>query len=135
MKKQSRQPEKYDVLELFSVLSAKYDHDITDEFAVDDFIERVRKSISLSKMNRSALFGKRTESMFAYVSGALGKVSLLKQEDAGDLFFTDGDLIVPDYRMTFHDGKQTLVEVKNFHSDNPSGYFVINKEYLSLIHI
>lgn len=131
MKKLVRNPEKHGVLDLFSAVAAENGYDITDELVLEDFIERVRRSIATSKKSGTAIFGKRTESMFAYVSGALGKVSLLKQEDAGDLYFVGNELVMPDYRLTLHDSTQLLVEVKNFHSENPQKRFSLSKAYYS----
>lgn len=129
MKKLIRNPEKFDVLELFASMAAEQGYDLRDPVAQDDFVARVRISIEKSKNNNIAVFGKRVESLFAYVAGALGKVKLLKQEDSGDLYFVGDEVLAPDYRLTMLDGSQFLVEVKNCHLKQPEKKFSIKKEY------
>lgn len=129
MKKQNRNAEKFDVLELFSTMGAEHGYDLKDPIAQNDFINCVRSSIESSKNNNIAIFGKRTETIFAYVVGALGKTALLKQEDSGDIYFSGGDVLAPDYRLTLDDKQQILVEVKNFHFKRPENKYLIKKYY------
>src|SRR5688572_22624922 len=106
MKKLKRAAEKFGTLELFADMAAEHGYDLNDPMAQDDFISRVRSSIESGKKSNTTIFGKRIESLFAYVAGALGKVTLLKQEDSGDLFFAGEEVLAPDYRLTFDDRKQ-----------------------------
>lgn len=131
MKKLKRDAEKFDVLELFADMSTEHGYDLTDPLAQEDFVTRVRASIEESKRSSITIFGKRIESLFAYVVGALGKVVLLKQEDSGDIYFAGEEVLAPDYRLTFHDNEQLLVEVKNFHHTNPAEKYSINKTYFN----
>ena len=129
MKKLKKAAEKFGVLELFADMAAEHGYDLNDPVAQDDFVSRVKASIEGGKKSNTAIFGKRVESLFAYVAGALGRVILLKQEDAGDLYFTGDDVLAPDYRLTFSDHEQILVEVKNYHSEDPRGKYAIKKGY------
>lgn len=129
MKKLIRNPEKFEVLELFSMMAAEHGYDLKDSFDQSDFIKRVSSSIESSKKNDITIFGKRAESLFAYVAGALGKVKLLKQEDSGDLYFSEEEMLAPDYRLIMNDGFQFFVEVKNCHYENPEKLFSIKKDY------
>ncbi|NTW88595.1 MAG: hypothetical protein HGB26_05620 [Desulfobulbaceae bacterium] len=129
MKKRIRNPEKFDVLELFASMAAEYGYDLRDPVAQNDFVERVKISIEKSKSNRITVFGKRVESLFAYVAGALGEDKLLKQEDSGDLYFAGDEVLAPDYRLTMHDGSQFFVEVKNSHLAQSEKPFSIKKDY------
>ncbi len=129
MKKLKRDAEKHDVLELFADMASEYGYNLNDPLAQEDFVNRVRASIEASKKSNIAIFGKRIESLFAYVVGALGKVILLKQEDSGDIYFADGDILAPDYRLTFDGNEQVLVEVKNFHQRTPYDLFTLKKDY------
>lgn len=71
--------------------------------------------------------GLRIESMFAYVAGALGECSLIKQEDGNGLFLTSDDNInIPDYRIILKDGDAFFVEVKNCNEKKIS----FKKEYI-----
>lgn len=126
MKKLKRNFEKFDSFDLFAEVILDKGHDFNDPIALERFIETVGQSIAESKENKNIVFGKRTEFLFAYVAGALGEVALLKQEDAGDIYFYGDDKLAPDYRVTFHDHKQILIEVKNCHSKNQ---FCIKKNY------
>ncbi|MDO8345860.1 MAG: hypothetical protein Q7T48_21860 [Cellvibrio sp.] len=129
MKKLKRDAEKFDVLELFADMAAEHGYDLNDHVAQEDFVSRVRNSIEKSKKSNIAIFGKRIESLFAYVAGALGKVILLKQEDSGDIYFSENEILAPDYRLTFDGNEQLLVEVKNCHHRNPANKFSIKKNY------
>ncbi len=51
MKKLIRNPEKFDVLELFASMAAEQGYDLRDPVAQDDFVARVRISIEKSKNN------------------------------------------------------------------------------------
>lgn len=129
MKKLLRNPEKFNVIELFATMAAKSGYDLNDPVAQNDIIELVRASIEESKASENILFGKRIEYLFAYVAGALGKVKLLKQEDSGDIYFDGDGIIAPDYRLTMHEGEQILVEVKNCNHKKPQHKFTIKNDY------
>lgn len=129
MKKLKRNTEKFDVLELFSSMAIKHGYKLTEPTDIKDFVKRVEISIEASKKNNITIFGKRTESLFAYVVGALAEVKLLKQEDSGFLYSSESAVQVPDFRLTLNCGEQFLVEVKNYHERNPSKKFSIKKNY------
>ncbi|EGR3238606.1 TPA: hypothetical protein ACF5BZ_001152 [Vibrio parahaemolyticus] len=131
MKKLKRNAEKFDVLELFAEMATEHGYNFTDQADQKDFLHRVKVSIEESKKSQTMIFGKRTESLFAYVAGALGKVSLIKQEDFGDIYYSGEELLAPDYRLTFDDNEQMLVEVKNCHHKQPTNKYSINKGYYS----
>ena len=57
--------------------------------------------------------GFRTDYMFGYVVGALGKCAIVKHEHAAGLLLSNEPFKIPDYRLTLLDGSQLLVEVKN----------------------
>jgi hypothetical protein len=46
---------------------------------------------------------------------SLGKIALIKQEDAGPAWTTRRGLKIPDYRIVLPDGTTFLVEVKHFY--------------------
>lgn len=129
MKKQKRNPEKFEAFDLFSAMSAKHGYKLNDPIAQNDFIEKIRQSLESSKSNNIVIHGKRTELLFAYIVRALGHVALLKQEDSGDIYYIDNEIIAPDYRLIFKDGSQLMVEVKNFRQKAHSEEFSIKKDY------
>lgn len=113
-------------------MAVEHGYNLADPASVDEFIERVRSSLHKSKQSKTTIFGKRVESLFAYVAGALGKCKMLKQEDAGDLFFAGEEVLAPDYRLTMLDGSQVLVEVKNFHSPDLKKFSFTRDYYIKL---
>ena len=71
--------------------------------------------------------GMRTESMFAYMAGALGNCSLIKQEDGSGICLVANDKIkIPDYRIILKNNEIFFVEVKNC-SDKK---IVFKKDYI-----
>lgn len=129
MIKQTRNPEKFDVLELFSSMATTNGYKINDMHSVEEFISCVSTSIKESATNDRTKFGKRVESLFSYVAGALGKVKLLKQEDAGNIYYLGEEIIAPDYKAVLKDDTQILIEVKNFYSPDIEKYFTIENDY------
>jgi hypothetical protein len=123
LKKQKRNPEKF---EFFNQFSAK--HKLDDPLALHDFLETIRRSLESTKNNDTLIYGKRTELLFAYIVRALGSVLLLKQEDTGDIYSVN-EVIAPDFRLILKDASQLLVEVKNFHQKKSNEKFSIKKEY------
>lgn len=129
MKRLTKDAEKFDVMDLFTSMASEYGYKLDDSASQGDFIERIQNSFEKRRNNDITVYGKRAESLFAYVVGALGKSVLLKQEDSGALYSTDDELIRPDYRLILKNGKQILVEVKNFHNRDPSAQFTIKRHY------
>ena len=129
MKKLKRNTEKFDVLELFSSMAVKHGYKLTEPTDIKKFVKKVEESIEASKNSNITIFGKRTESLFAYVVGSLAKVKLLKQEDSGFLYSSVDDVETPDFRLTLNDGSQFLVEVKNYHEKKPRKKFALKKGY------
>ena len=131
MKRLSRNPEKFDVIDLFAAMAREHGYELENPASIDDFITRIRESFDTSKNCPVTIYGKRVEVLFAYVVGALGAVTLLKQEDSGDVYFTGEKIAPPDYRLTLKSGEQLLVEVKNCHQCQPKKKnLIIKKEDL-----
>ena len=131
MKRLSRNNEKFDTLELSSAMARQHGYRLDDTQSTNDFIRQVRKSLEDSQGNPITIYGKRIEGLFAYVAGALGKAAIIKQEDAGEVFYASEEILPPDYRVTLKNGQQFLVEVKNYHNKNLSGKLSIKENYLS----
>lgn len=129
MKKIIRDLEKYDVFDLFSAMAAKHGYKLDSPLSQDDFVERIKTSLEKNLNNDITIFGKRVETIFAYVIGALGYTALLKQEDTGSLYSIDNEIILPDYKLVLKNGNQLLIEVKNFHNLDPMASFSIKQDY------
>lgn len=132
MKRLKRNPEKFDPIDLFSSIGLEYNYNLQSPADRDDFIQRVTASLKSTQENQRILFGKRVESSFPMVLGALGKVSLIKQEDSGAIFASakKTDLNIPDYRVITDSGEQFLIEVKNCHSPDLKHEYPFRNEYL-----
>lgn len=129
MKKITRNAEKFDVIDLFAAMAAEHGYKLDDPISQNAFIDRVRCSFESSKNNEIAIYGKRVEALFAYVAGALGRTTLLKQEDIGALYHIENELLLPDYKLILEDGNCYFVEVKNFYNKDPSAKLVIKEDY------
>lgn len=131
MKRVKRNPEKFEVIDLFTALGREHGYKLSVDEDANDFIERVSNSLKTSQENPNLLYGKRVESLFAHVAGALGGCSLIKQEDSGEAFSTESDIQAPDYKVILKDGSQYFIEVKNCHFPNIKSPFPFKKEYIS----
>jgi len=129
VKKLIRNPNKFDVLELFSSTAPSNGYKINSSQSIDNFIKEMSSSIRKSATNDTMKFGKRTESLFAYVIGALGQIKLLKQEDSGNIYSLDDDMLPADYKAILKDNSQLLIEVKNFYLKDFKKEFILKKDY------
>lgn len=129
MKRQSRNPQKFDTLELYSALSREEGFRIDAPGDLETFHQRIEESLKASLRNPSLLHGKRVEAMFAHVAGAMGRCKLITQEDGGSAFVASDDFVAPDYRIVTQADELILVEVKNFHMKKISERFRIKRPY------
>jgi hypothetical protein len=75
-------------------------------------------------------YGIRVENMFAYVAGALGKCTLIKQEDGSGLCLTENQNIkIPDFKIILKTNEMFFVEVKNCAKEK----IVFTKNYIELL--
>jgi hypothetical protein len=63
--------------------------------------------------SQSILHGWRVQTLFVEMVVSLGGVILIKQEDAGDVYFRGDKPKVPDFRIVLRDNSRLLVEIKN----------------------
>ncbi|CAK2389144.1 hypothetical protein [Vibrio crassostreae] len=131
MKRLKRNPERFEPIELFSSIGLQYNYNLQKTADRDDFVQRVTASLASAQENHRVLFGKRVESSFPMVLGALGKLSLIKQEDAGAIFSSANGINIPDYRVITATGEQYLVEVKNCHSSDLHHEYPFRNDYLA----
>ncbi|WP_154721681.1 hypothetical protein [Ciceribacter sp. T2.26MG-112.2] len=128
MQRKKRNPAKFDVIELYKAIGRDRDYVISAEADLSDFLKTVSESLKASQTNPTLLHGKRAEALFAHVAGAMGRCQMIKQEDSGDIFVSEGDFEVPDYRVFLKDGRYYLVEVKNFHMKTFKAEFTVPKK-------
>ena len=90
--------------------------DIRDHANQEALLVDLGKQIEANRSNDILIHGLRIQTMFAYVAAALGTCRLIKEEDAGDLYYVESEIRAPDFRIVTLEGRQFLVEVKNCHS-------------------
>jgi hypothetical protein len=93
--------------------------------------ERLAKELpsTVSKLTADhALYGLRSESMFAYVAAALGGCKIVRHEDAGMQIIPE-DMAPPDFRLLTKENEEFFVEVKNHHFWRKP--FRVRERYLS----
>lgn len=94
-------------------------------------IRTLTDAISRVPQNGILLHGTRIESMFSYVTGALGQCAAIKDEDTGGLLSTKSDIKIPDFRVLTLEGEEFFVEVKNCHKRGTEYRYRLRKEYLT----
>ena len=128
MKRIPRDPEKFEVIDLYDSIGKKLDLKLHDETSERKFLESIRLSLRHNK-TPNILHGLRTEAMFGYVAASLRQSAVVKKEDCGEIFLESTDAMVPDYRVVTERGEQFLVEVKNCHKTDPSAKYSIKAAY------
>jgi len=122
---------RFDVFAALAHYTSKQRLSIRDDKTVSKFVDEVRGTTAGSLKNDAFVYGFRVQAMFETVVASLGKVQLLKQEDAGSAYYAgDVDLAIPDYRVVLNDGTQLLVEVKNFAQTTGREPYVEDAAYL-----
>ncbi|MEB7588359.1 hypothetical protein NGC36_24155 [Serratia rubidaea] len=123
MKRLPRDPEKFETVEFFSALSPTYGYQLNSQESIDNCTAKFKESLIKSSKEPTILHGKRIESLFSHVAGAMGETILITNEDRGEIISKNENIAAPDYRITLKNGDQILVEVKNHNSKK------INDEY------
>lgn len=79
----------------------------------DELKNLLKQGVDIIAQEAHRQHGFRIQNMFAYVAFALGNCSLVKQEDAGDIYVDDMNIKIPDFRIITCTGETFFVEVKN----------------------
>lgn len=130
MKRLSRNPEKFEALDLFTAFSRNGELKLQSPEDEEKFIAMVKASLKVSKESPILLHGKRMEVLFGHLAAGLGGCRMVKNEDTGAVITDDSDIQLPDYRLTLKDGRQIFVEVKNHGHLNPKSQFLLSKSYV-----
>jgi hypothetical protein len=102
-----------------------------DAEAVTDFLTSLSGPAVGALQDPSLLRGLGTERLFFAMVGALGTVTLIKEEDSGEIWPADTGLRIPDYLIALPDASTILVEVKHFYQKgNPTKRYRLSKKYL-----
>lgn len=130
MKRLSRNPEKFEALDLFTAFSRNGELKLQSPEDEEKFLDMVKASLKVSKESPILLHGKRMEALFGHLAAGLGGCRMVKNEDTGGVITDDSDIQLPDYRLTLKDGRQIFVEVKNCGHLNPKAQFYLSKNYV-----
>ena len=117
-------------IDLFRLLSQEDDYQLSDAESTSKFIAKLEEEFEKAKSSPIRLHGFRIQAMFEYVAASLGNCTIIKTEDSGSLHTKNQDIRVPDFRILLNDGKDFLVEVKNFYQRTPFQKFYVKKRYL-----
>ncbi|MEA4898473.1 MAG: hypothetical protein VB115_09530 [Christensenellaceae bacterium] len=130
MKMIERNPEKFDVLDLFSAIGQNRDLKLKDEESIRAFLESINLSLHQNS-TPTMLYGRHAESMFGYVVASLGECFVVKKEDDGNVFLDIGEAKIPDYRLVMKNKQVMMVEVKNCHQRNYRDIFRLRISYIN----
>lgn len=130
MKRVKRDPEKFEVIDLFTALGRENGYKLAVPEDVNDFMRRVSRSLKVSLEDSRLIHGKRVESLFAHVAGALGECVFIKREDSGDAFSVNQNIQAPDYKIVLNSGEQFFIEVKNCNLTNFNSLYKFDKKYI-----
>jgi hypothetical protein len=125
MRRLRRDPGTFDLLHTIAAWTRHRGQGLRDPATAADAFQDLKSQFVKRQSDDKLFHGQRTEILFAYVTAALGGCCLIKSEDAGEVYSADDDLRVPDYRLITTNGRQLLVEVKNFHAADPQRPFQI----------
>ena len=129
-----RDPLRFELLPLFAAHVEARGGTLQDVDAQGEFLASLGQPLTRAVADSTLARGLRTEAMFAALVVSLGRVTLIKQEDAGTVWTGRSELKVPDYRIVLPDGTTFLVEVKHFHQGKaPTKPFPITRKYLTAL--
>lgn len=131
IQKLPRDPLRFEPIKLLSDFIDQENLSLNHPELKSSFSSKINDSIDQALQNEAFLHGFRVEAMFEGLVASLGKVRLLKKEDAGgSIYAAEEGIKIPDFRVVLEDGNNWFVEVKNFHAKDPSTNFSLNMEYL-----
>lgn len=113
MKRRSRDILAFDSFDLLAQYAQGRQLSLRDNATIDRFLADIRDANERRLSNDAFVHGRRVEAMFESIVASLGRVALLKQEDAGEMFYTGPELVMPDFRVVTEAREQFLIEVKN----------------------
>jgi hypothetical protein len=120
-----------DALDLYSRVVERGGTRIDDRSRIEGALSDVRRELLDVTSVRSTLHGWRVQALFEAIVASLGRVRLLKLEDAGDVFFGGESIKPPDFRIVTAEEEQILVEVKNLHQRRPHDPYRIRRPDLA----
>ena len=114
MKRLSRRPEQIETLNFHAAVDVPAPGEqrlVSDPARVEATVAQFEAGLRDSLESPSRIRGWVSDQLFGLVAADLGGCNLVKQEDAGVLFYED-EVKLPDWRLTLLSGNNILVEVK-----------------------
>ncbi len=133
MKKVGRDPGKLETLNLFSLLQDEDSGSLSAPERRETFTARLNSGLDRALNSPSTLHGVRAQTMFEGMVASLGKVKLLKQEDAGECYFAGDQIRIPDFRVVTKSGSVLLIEAKSHYPSDPMADFRIRAQDLEAL--
>lgn len=122
MKRLSRSPKQIETLNFHAAIDIPESGEqrlASDPDRVQRTIEEFAAGLRDSLSAPSRLRGWFSDQLFGLIAADLGACRLVKQEDAGILFYEESAKL-PDWRLTLESGESLLVEVKAENDQEPS---------------
>jgi hypothetical protein len=131
MRRLPRKPESLGTLDLYrQVVRTDDGVALDDPMKLAAFANAIPERLQSVLSTESTMYGWQTQMLFRYVVACLGHALLVKEEDAGDCYFTGQDVKVPDYRVATRD-ETYLIEVKSWYRHDPTAPFCLKTDELS----
>jgi len=121
VKRLSRHPEQIETLNFHAAVDVPAPGEqrrVSDPARVEATVAQFEAGLRDSLESPSRIRGWVSDQLFGLVAADLGGCALVKQEDAGVLFYND-EVKLPDWRLTLLSDKNILVEVKAEDSNQP----------------
>ena len=121
VKRLSRRPEQIETLNFHAAVDVPAPGEqrrVSDPARVEATVAQFEAGLRDSLQSPSRIRGWVSDHLFGLVAADLGGCKLVKQEDAGILFYED-EVKPPDWRLTLLSGKNILVEVKAEDDNRP----------------
>jgi hypothetical protein len=127
-----RDPLRFDLLQLYASHLSAQGGTLQDPNASDEFVASLGAPLADAVADPTLLRGLRAEALFEALVVSLGRIDLIKHEDAGSAWTAHRGLKIPDYCIVLPDGSRFLAEVKHFHQGGaPIKAFPISRSYLA----
>lgn len=121
MKRLSRRPEQIETLNFHAAVDVPKPGEqrgVSDPARVGATVAQFEAGLRASLESPSRIRGWVSDQLFGLIAADLGGCKLVKQEDAGILFYED-EVKLPDWRLTLLSDKNILVEVKAEDDNHP----------------
>lgn len=133
MKRITRHSPKFDLMRLLDGYARARGSSIQDQQNQAAFLSDLTNEFHANRTNEILIHGLRTQAMFAFVAAALGRCTVIKEEDAGDVYTSNPSMRAPDFRILTTDGLEFFVEVKSHHPKRTGTPYSMGRAYFDTL--